>query len=38
MYLSNNSLIYEYANCGSMGDTWKVFNSIPAHDVITGVP
>ncbi len=38
VYLSNNSLIYVYANCGNMGDTWKVFNSITGHDVITGVP
>ncbi|CAK9262426.1 unnamed protein product [Sphagnum jensenii] len=36
--LSNNSLVYVYANCGSVGDIWKAFNNIPAQDVIIGAP
>ncbi len=31
----SNSLVDMYAKCGSIEDAWKVFNRMPAHDVVS---
>ncbi len=30
-----NSLVDIYANCGSIEDSWRVFNKMPSQDVVT---
>jgi pentatricopeptide repeat protein len=30
-----NSLIDMYAKCGSMNDTWRVFNKMPSRNVVS---
>jgi pentatricopeptide repeat protein len=30
-----NSLVDIYANCGSIDDSWRVFNKMPSQDVVT---
>jgi pentatricopeptide repeat protein len=30
-----NSLVDIFANCGSIEDSWRVFNKMPSQDVVT---